>query len=95
MAVVMAAAAAIGCMHMIVMLFALVFVFVLVLVLVLLVRVVFMAAMLVVHMFCRSRLARMIVRALVSVIMAASRGFARGCQSLFMQPLAACSVKRW
>ena len=29
----------------------------------------------------------------VVVLLGGCRGFARGCQSLFMQPLAACSVK--
>ena len=55
------------------------------------VRVVFMAAMLVVHMFFMA----VFVRVLVCVIVAGCRGFARGCQSLFMQPLVACSVKGW
>ena len=77
MAVVMAAAAAVGAMHMIVM------------VMMLVMRVVFMAAMLVVHMLFMA----VFVRMLVCVIVAGCRGFARGCQSLFMQPLAACSVK--
>ena len=74
MAVVMAAAAAVGAVHMIVMVMVLV---------------VFMAAMLVVHMLFMA----VFVRMLVCVIVAGCRGFARGCQSLFMQPLAACSVK--
>ena len=77
MAVIMAAAAAVGAMHMIVM------------VMLLVVRVVFMAAMLVVHMLFMA----VFVRMLVCVIVAGCRGFARGCQSLFMQPLVACSVK--
>ena len=71
---VMAAAAAVGAVHMIVMVMVLV---------------VFMAAMLVVHMLFMA----VFVRMLVCVIVAGCRGFARGCQSLFMQPLAACSVK--
>ena len=82
MAVVMTAAAAVGAMHMVMMV------------------VVLMAAMLVMHMVCMAAVVGMRVlmgvRVIVqigAVLLGGCWGFARGCQSLFMQPLAACSVK--
>lgn len=83
MAVIMTAAAAIGAMHMVVMI----------------VMAVFMAAVLVVHMCLVGRL--LAVRVRVGVVLgilllglgSGCRGFARGCQSLFMRQSTACSVK--
>ncbi|GAO70722.1 hypothetical protein CSE6_011_21590 [Comamonas sp. E6] len=80
MAVIMAAAAAIGAVHMVVMI----------------VVTVLMAAVLVMHMSLVVRLLPVRVGVVGILLLgrcSGSRGFARGCQSLFMRPSAACSVK--
>ena len=53
-----------------------------------------MSTVLVMHMVCMSAVMAVLMRvSVVVVLLGGCRGFARGCQSLFMQPLAACSVK--
>ena len=55
--------------------------------------VVIVTAMFVMYMVCMAMFMRVIVLVVIALLGGGCRGFARACQSLFMQPLATCSMK--